>query len=103
MLLDLVAKPTFVYHFKRLSVGRSLIDSPAFRAIRSLYPPGQTDESERAKQSLAVSIRTHAFNCGICSYSSPTESPHPACNENIAMIQDDANASGAIASSWAAC
>lgn len=48
MLLDLVAKPTFVYDFKRLSVGRSLIDSPAFRARRSSYPPGQqTNPSAR--------------------------------------------------------
>ena len=42
--------------------------------------------------------RTYDFNCSNCSSLIANGSPHPACNENIATIQDAANALGAIAS-----
>ena len=57
MLLDLVAKPTFVYDFKRLSVGRSLIDSPAFRARRSSYP--LANRRIRARETISCGVDSH--------------------------------------------
>jgi hypothetical protein len=60
MLLDLVAKPTFVYDFKRLSVGSSVIGLPTFCwARRTSYLPANRQIRER-KQILGRRGNSHA-------------------------------------------
>jgi hypothetical protein len=74
--------------------------------VRGPGDPSGHSKQIRERETIFAASRKLAPALAIAAivlHSSPTVLPHPACSENIAMIQDDANALGAIASPWAAC